>query len=142
MVLLPDKGLAIYTDGSCYHKDRRGGWAYLVLDAYGNEKTCQGWEDDSTISRMELSAALYGLIHMGLLYGPCEIFIFSDSEYVVLGATDRTRKRKINQDLWNLLDEAVDTHEFVEFRHVKGHADSEYNNRVDELANKARFMIT
>lgn len=63
----------------------------------------------------------------------------SDSEYVGLGAIDRTRSRKCNKDLWPLLDKAVDSHLYVEFAHVKGHTGHMWNDRVDKLAGQARL---
>jgi ribonuclease HI len=52
---------------------------------------------------------------------------------------DRTRKRNKNVDLWLELDAAIDKHLYVEFRHVKGHSDVEYNEIVDKLAGEARI---
>ncbi len=137
-MLSPDKGIALFTDGSCWTGDRIGGWAYLALDVSGNTITDSGGDIDTTISRMELSGPIEGLTAIGFACGSCEILVYSDSQYVVLGATDRNRKRNSNNDLWDLLDELVDMHKYVEFIHVKGHADSMYNNQVDGMAGDAR----
>jgi len=132
--------IALYTDGSCSAKDRIGGWAWLALDTdtplYGS-----GSEDDTTISRMELKAAIHGLAELGGRYGPCSVLVFSDSQYVVKGITDRTRKRNLNGDLWDLLDEVTDTHESVVYQHVRGHSGHRYNEEVDRLAGLARKQL-
>lgn len=137
-MLSPEKGLALFTDGSCWTGDRIGGWAYLALDVEGNTLADSGGDSDTTISRMELIAPIGGLLAIGMACGPAEILVYSDSQYVVLGATDRNRKRNLNNDLWDTLDELIDSHTYVEFLHVKGHADSEYNHQVDRMAGDAR----
>lgn len=134
----PKKGIAIFTDGSCWTGDRIGGWAYLALDVEGNTISDSGGARDTTISRMELQGPIEGLLAIGLACGPSEILVYSDSQYVVFGATDRNRKRRLHNDLWDILDEVIDSHKYVEFLHVKGHADSEYNDQVDGMAGDAR----
>jgi ribonuclease HI len=111
--------VVLFTDGSCSAKDRVG-------------------EYDTTISRMELLAAIGALAEVGCKLGPSVVKVFSDSEYVVKGITDRTRARKINNDLWDALDEVTDLHESVTYQHVKGHAGHEHNEKVDQMARGAR----
>lgn len=127
----------IYTDGSCHHADRIGAWAFI---ASGPDFRCDGYgyEDDTTISRMELKAAIMGLAGLGVRQGPCRVSVYSDSEYVVKGITDRGRARNANQDLWDLLDEVTDAHELVEYQHVRGHSGDDGNERVDMMARGAR----
>jgi ribonuclease HI len=126
----------VYTDGSCSAKDRVGGWAFYVPGPPVLEGS--GAETDTTISRMELKGIILGLIEIGCKYGPSRVTVFSDSEYAVLGASDRSRSRNVNQDLWGLLDEVVDSHERVEFQHVRGHTGNVGNERVDGMAGAAR----
>lgn len=130
--------IPLYTDGSCSAKDRIGGWAWLALDIGDIPLSGYGYEDDTTISRMELKAAINGLAELGRRYGPRDVKVFSDSQYVVKGITDRTRKRNLNQDLWVLLDEVTDAHTSVEYQHVRGHSGHEFNEQVDKLAGNAR----
>jgi ribonuclease HI len=137
-MLIPDKGVALFTDGSCWTGDRIGGWAYLALDAHGNTTEDSGGGWDTTISRMELQGPIEGLMAIGIACGPCDVLVYSDSEYVVLGATNRKRKRNHHTDLWDLLYTLIDSHNYVEFNHVKGHADSKYNDLVDKAAGNAR----
>jgi ribonuclease HI len=87
---------------------------------------------------MELRAPTEALRYLHDKYGALDALVFSDSEYVVLGITDRTRARRKNLDYWARLEEAVALHHYVEFEHVKGHADNRFNIQVDKLAGEAR----
>lgn len=128
--------IVVYTDGSCSAKDRIGGWAFHVpshprLDGYG-------YAEDTTISRMELLAVINALAKIGLKFGSSMIDVFSDSEYVVKGITNRARARNLNRDLWDLLDEATDLHKSVKFNHVRGHQGNKGNELADQMARGAR----
>lgn len=137
-VLNPEKGIALFTDGSCWTGDRIGGWAYVAIDAFDNKVDNSGGEEDTTISQMELMAVAIGLEEIFQFLGPCDILVFSDSEYVVKGATDKTRQRKVNLDLWGWLDHWESRHKLVVYEHIRGHRDSHYNNEADRLAGLAR----
>lgn len=128
----------VYTDGSCWTGDRIGAWAWVGVDPNGTDFGSGGSDVDTTISRMELMGPIDALEFLYELYGPCDVVIHSDSEYVVLGITDRSRKRNKNGDLWDWLDEITDAHESVEYLHVKGHAGNHYNEIADELAGAYR----
>lgn len=90
---------------------------------------------------MELQAWIEGLNRILTVCGESEIAVYSDSEYVGLGAMDRGRNRNKNADLWHELDDAVDRHRYVEFVHVKGHSQDQFNDRVDEMAKAARKKL-
>lgn len=128
----------VYTDGSCWHGDRVGAFAWIAIDSKGNEVLEGGSETDTTSSRMELQAPIAALQYILDHCGPSVCLIQSDSEYVVLGITNRYRNRKVNPDLWNALDQVVDDHELVAFEHVKGHNGDHYNEMVDDLAGELR----
>lgn len=128
----------VYTDGSCWTGNRVGAWAYVVVGPDGDEHMDGGTDDDTTISRMELLGPIDALEHIYEACGPSEIVVHSDSQYVVLGITNRSRKRKLNNDLWDWLDDIVDAHAKVTFKHVKGHAGNHYNEMVDDHAGKLR----
>jgi ribonuclease HI len=132
------KGIALFTDGSSYHKDGSGGWAYVAIDAFGDEVVGSGSASGTTNNRMEMQAWVEGLNWVFETLGPCKLLVYSDSEYVGLGAMDRTRMRRKNDDLWFEIDSAIDRHKMVEFVWVKGHRDSHYNILADELAGQAR----
>jgi ribonuclease HI len=137
-VLNPSEGVAIFTDGSSSHLDRTGGWAWVALDAFEGIHANSGAVSDTTNNRMELEAVIQGLTTVWTLFDPEQVLVYSDSEYVVMGSIDRTRKRNKNRDLWKRLDEAVDRLPHVQFEHVKGHSGQEWNELADDLAGKAR----
>ena len=138
MGLDPRKGIALFTDGSCYYKDRIGGYAWCAIDCFGGEEIGTGGVHDTTSARMEMQAWIEGLNWVFEELGSCELLIYSDSEFVVLGVADPERTRKANVDLWEELDAALERHGYIEPIWVKGHADSHYNRLVDELAGNAR----
>jgi ribonuclease HI len=130
----------VYTDGSCSVKDRTGGYAWLVVDESGQEQLGGGHEQDTTISRMELMAAISALTFIMAAGSEEEsvVLIYSDSEYVVKGFMDKTRARLKNVDLWNVLDNLSSWFELVHMEHVKGHAGHADNEAVDRLAGEFR----
>ena len=94
---------------------------------------------------MELRAAIEGL---KALKKPCQVHIYTDSEYLKKGITQwihnwqrngwRTAQKKPvkNQDLWQELLQAMQPHD-VHWEWVKGHAGHRENERVDRLATEA-----
>lgn len=130
--------IALFTDGSSYHKDKSGGWAWIAIDLFDGEKSDSGYIPNTTNNRMELWAWVKGLNYLIGTLGPCDVLVYSDSQYVGYGAMDRTRARKKNQDLWVNIDDVIDRHNSVEFVWVKGHHESHYNDVVDKLAGQAR----
>jgi ribonuclease HI len=133
----------LYTDGACRGNPGPGGWGVLMLFGDHEKELCGG-EPDTTNNRMELTAALCGL---EALNRPCQVALYTDSQYVRLGITEwmpqwkargwRTAARKPvkNEDLWKLLDAAAQRHQ-VEWHWVKGHAGDPGNERADALANR------
>jgi ribonuclease HI len=91
---------------------------------------------------MELQAAIAALQS---LKEPCEVMLFTDSEYLRGGITEwlprwksnhwRTADRKAvkNDDLWRQLEEAASRHR-VTWQWLKGHAGHPNNERCDQLA--------
>jgi ribonuclease HI len=136
--------VAIYTDGACRGNPGPGGWAALLV-AGSQRKEVSGAEAQTTNNRMELMAAIGGL---GALKRRCTIKLYTDSKYVLQGITEwlpnwkargwRTAAREPvkNQDLWQLLDAAVQEQD-IEWHWVKGHSGHEGNEYVDQLANVA-----
>jgi ribonuclease HI len=113
MNLDPSLGVAVFTDGSASNRDKSGGWGYVALDAFEGIYTSSGYRAGTTISRMELAAPTYALEYLNEVYGACDVLVYSDSEYVVLGVNDRTRKRSANKDWWVSLDLAIEKHNEV-----------------------------
>lgn len=121
----------IWTDGACWpNPGGPGAWAAIVT--YGErELELSGYERSTTNNRMEIMGAIAGL---RALKRPCDVTIFSDSQYLVRTMNCGWRKRK-NADLWQQLAAACKEHR-VTWKWVRGHADDVMNNRADALAGK------
>lgn len=137
----------VYTDGSCSAKDRAGGYAYKIVDVGIREESVGGGSEvDTTISRMELMAAISALeeitdwhIESAEDYEHhCVALVLSDSEHVVLGFMNKNRARNKNVDLWDRLENAAGYFDLVVFEHVKGHAGHTDNEDCDKLAGEFR----
>ena len=135
------KKVTLFTDGGCFGHPGPGGWAAILR--YGrHERAISGGEPATTNNRMELSAAISAL---RLLKEPCEVVIFTDSQYLRLGITEWihswrrkgwvTSKREVvkNADLWRDLDALCKPHR-MDWRWLKGHAGHPENERCDVLA--------
>jgi len=134
----------IYTDGACRGNPGPGGWAALLI-AGKDRKEVSGAESLTTNNRMELMAAIGGL---SALKRRCAVRLYTDSKYVLQGATEWLANWKArgwltsarapvkNQDLWELLDAAVSEQD-IEWHWVKGHSGHDGNEYVDQLANIA-----
>ena len=135
------KKIAIHTDGGCDGNPGPGGWAAVLR--YGNHmRELAGGEPATTNNRMELQAAISALNNLN---EPCEVTLFTDSEYLRSGITEWLRRWKANlwrtverkpvknQDLWRQLDEAAGRHR-VTWQWLKGHAGHPDNERCDQLA--------
>ena len=132
----------LYTDGACTGNPGPGGYAAILT--YGrHRRELSGGFRHTTNNRMELTAAIVGL---RTLKKPCQVILYSDSEYVVnamsRGWAERwrangwkrnKRDRALNPDLWEEL-LALCRHHEVEFRWVRGHSGNSDNERCDELA--------
>ena len=143
--------VTIYTDGSARgNPDGPGGYGTILsyIDSNGTEhlrEYSQGYKK-TTNNRMELLAAIVGL---EALIKPCEVTLYSDSQYLVKafnenwleGWIKKGWKRGKNEpvknvDLWKRLLRAMEPHR-VEFVWVKGHAGHPQNERCDVLATTA-----
>ncbi|MGI6153318.1 MAG: ribonuclease HI [Christensenellaceae bacterium] len=136
------KEVTIYCDGACSYNPGPGGWA-CVLDYKGNKKEISGYNPDTTNNRMELTAAMKGLM---ALKERCRVHVYTDSAYIH-NAFDKgwivswqrngwktaAKKPVENQDLWKEILNQTKSH-IVKWHKVKGHSDDALNNRCDELA--------
>ncbi len=138
---MADKKIIIYTDGACSGNPGKGGWGAILK--YGDHtKEISGYAELTTNNKMELQAVIEAL---KLIKKDYDIEIFTDSSYVKNGITSwintwklnnwKTSKRESvkNKELWLELDELRQKYN-INWNWVKGHADDELNNRVDELA--------
>lgn len=131
------KKILIYTDGACLRNPGPGGWA-AILECEGVRKELAGGEIATTNNRMELQAAIQAL---SALKEPCDIDLFTDSEYLREGITKwiqgwkaRGWKKKVkNKDLWQALDAVAAEHK-VAWHWVRGHSGHPENERCDFLA--------
>ena len=143
---MKDQGdiVTIYTDGSCLSNPGPGGWA-VILRWRDNEREIIGCEQHTTNNRMELKAAIMGL---NAVTRAMPVALHTDSRYVMNGVKNwlprwksngwKTAGKKpvANQDLWQILDEAVSRHN-VTWYWVKGHNENYLNEKADTLAKKA-----
>ena len=133
----------IYTDGACKGNPGPGGWG-VFLQSGGHEKDLWGGERETTNNRMELMAAIQGLMS---LKRECEVVLTTDSQYVMKGINEwmvnwkkrgwktAAKEPVKNADLWRALDEAAARHK-VQWLWVRGHSGHPENERADELARR------
>ncbi len=125
-----------------------GGWAYILRMKRGEEWTERvgsGGADSTTNNRMELTALLQGL---RALKGPCQVVVYTDSEYVanpfIKGWLPRWKARswsKVkNSDIWKDILRVAAIHR-LEFQWVRGHSGVEHNERCDKLAGEERAKL-
>ena len=135
--------VTIYTDGACSGNPGPGGWGALLMFGEHERELCGG-EAETTNNQMELRAAIEAL---NALKRPCDVDLYTDSQYVRGGITGwiygwkkngwRTANKKPvkNVELWQALDQAMARHR-IDWHWVKGHAGHEDNERADALARR------
>jgi len=135
------KLVKIHTDGGCDGNPGPGGWG-AVLECAGHRKELSGGEPATTNNRMELQAAIAAL---KALREPCQVELFTDSQYLREGITQwisgwkkrgwlTAAKQPVkNEDLWRTLDAVTAVHR-IQWRWLKGHAGHAGNERCDSLA--------
>jgi ribonuclease HI len=143
--------VTIYTDGGCQPNPGTGGWAALLMSD-ANTRELSGGMRQTTNNQMELIAAISAL---EALKTPCDVTLYTDSEYLKNGITKWMKGWKNNdwmtkgseyaapapvknRELWERLDNAIQRHN-ITWKWVKGHAGDEHNERVDQLATAARL---
>ncbi len=143
MTAEPSQGVLIYTDGACIGSGGScpGGYAALILIG-DREQIITGGSLATTNTAMELMGAIGAL---EALPPRVPAAIYSDSLYVITGATERlpwwrSRRWRIvkggrlaNRDLWRRLSALMDERP-VTWHWVKGHAGDVHNERVHSLA--------
>ena len=136
------KNVEIFTDGACSGNPGPGGWG-AVLRYKSTEKEISGGEANTTNNRMEITAVIEAL---ALLKEPCNVTLYSDSQYVCNALTKGWAKKwqannwmrnktdpALNPDLWEKLLALYEKHN-VNVVWVKGHAGHPENERCDRLA--------
>lgn len=135
--------ITIYTDGACSGNPGPGGYGAVMLDAAGRRKELSQGFRNTTNNRMELLAVIVALEALKM---PCDVTLYSDSQYVVKAIEERwlvnwqkrgwkkaDKSPVLNIDLWKRLVPLLETHK-VKFVWTKGHAGNIENERCDELA--------
>ena len=137
------KKVKLYTDGACLGNPGPGGWCSLLRFG-GHEKVLRGGTADTTNNRMEIQAVLEGL---KILDEPCDVEIYSDSQYVLNAIKDwmpgwvrkgwknSQNKTVINVDLWKEMHEILKPHRITCYW-VKGHAGHPENEFCDQNASE------
>jgi len=138
------KRVTIYTDGACHGNPGPGGWA-AILVAGAHRREISGYDPQTTNNRMEMRAAIEAL---ETLREPCEVELYTDSQYLRNGMEQWLAKWKRNQwrtadrkavknvDLWQRLDTGAQRH-VVRWHWLRGHDGHPENERCDLLANEA-----
>ena len=149
--------LLLYTDGSCKAKTGQGGWGWVLKRQYGThletlESDCGGAKD-TTISRMEMTAILMGLLNVAEKQYTEPLYVVSDSQFIVnsfvLGWYERWKTTgfidRPNADLWKMFEETIPLLHSLHFIHTRGHEKGmEYhkagNTEVDKLCSYKNFL--
>lgn len=145
--------IGIFSDGACRGNPGPGSWAVIAQKSDGEIIIESGGMDmNTTNNKMELMGAIEGLKLLltsedqSLASRP--IFLYSDSKYVIDGATSwifswRNRNWKnsegkppMNLELWQELDSLILKFPRLNFRWVKGHSGHPQNEYCDKLCNK------
>lgn len=134
--------VTIYSDGACLGNPGPGGYGTVLLAGKHRKELSAGYQR-TTNNRMELLGAIVGL---EALKRPCQVTLWSDSQYVVHALTKgwldgwqrkgwRTAGKEPvkNRDLWERLLRAIGEHQ-IEWRWVRGHTGEPENERCDQLA--------
>ncbi len=141
------KIVKIFSDGSCLKNPGGPGGYGIVLQYRGEEREFSDGFHSTTNNRMEMMGALIGLERLKY---PCNVILYSDSQYLKNGMTQwmkwwkrngwmtSDKKPVKNVDLWKRLDEAASRHN-VRWKWVKGHAGHRENEICDRLAKIAAF---
>ncbi|MGC9336752.1 MAG: ribonuclease HI [Candidatus Cloacimonadia bacterium] len=135
------KKVCIFCDGACKGNPGPGGWA-AILKYKDKKKIISGYLEHATNNIMELTAAIKSLQQ---LKEPCEVNIYTDSQYVKRGIMEwlqrwkerswkNSQKKPVkNQALWKTLDALCRKHN-VHWHWIKGHEGQPENEECDAIA--------
>lgn len=124
-----------YTDGAYSSVRDQGGIGVVFIRNGKNVFEYSRGYKHTTNNRMEIAAAL---LVLKCFKKPVDsITIYTDSMYVI-GCATLSWKRNKNKLLWSMFDKELkrvsQLCSNIEFQHVKGHAENQWNNYVDKLA--------
>jgi ribonuclease HI len=151
-----DLGYAVYSDGACRGNPGPGSWGTMCQNSTGQVIfESSGVDVPTTNNKMELEGAIQGLKllkeylqELGQ-FGESQVFLYSDSKYVVDGISKwvegwkkrgwKKADKKVPENLeqWKILDEINNQYNQLKFLWVKGHDGHPQNEHCDTLANQA-----
>ena len=139
--------IIVFADGAAKGNPGPGGWGAIVVTPAGEVVELGGGERHTTNNRMELTAAIEALRHVGAAAVP--VAVHTDSSYVIRGIREwihgwRRRGWKtsegrdvVNRDLWETLaslQEARARTGGMTWHYVRGHTGVPGNERADAIA--------
>jgi len=120
--------IEIYTDGAYNPVLGQGGWGAVIVER-GQKRVFSGMVKKTTSNRMEITAALEGILKTG---PGAEAMVYTDSQYL-FGCVTKGWQRKANRDLWNQLDEAVSQRK-VHWQWIDQNAGNAFHKEAHDLA--------
>lgn len=134
----------IYADGACRGngaENNVGAYAYMLVCGDRVKKDVQ-LEHNTTNNRMELMSVISALKALNPSAKDYSITVYSDSQYVVNGATTWYKGWEFknyagvkNPELWKELISLKNLFPYINFVWVKGHDNIPGNLEVDKLCN-------
>lgn len=153
------KKVVVHCDGGCRNNQEKNnvGGVGIVARSFvdGVHITTVEFKKgtrNTTNNIMELTGAISALELLSDWHGKVDIEIYIDSSYVINGMNQwvdgwikrnwkkADKKPVANKELWIRLVE-LSKSSGAKFIKTKGHADDEWNNRADELANEAMDSV-
>lgn len=137
--------IVVFADGAAKGNPGPGGWGAIVVTPDGRVTELGGGVRHTTNNRMELTAAIEALRHVGASGEP--VAMHTDSAYVIRGIREwihRWQRRGwrtadggdvLNRDLWERLAMLGQPNARVAWHYVRGHQGIPGNERVDAIAN-------
>ena len=142
------KTIQMWTDGACKGNPGPGGWCVHLRDEVDYEipycKTFSGNKVHTTNNEMEITAVLQGFNRLQI---PCNVTVYSDSAWIINGATkwisDWVRNGwKTNSgkpiayvDEWQKIYYLMQIHN-VQWIKIKAHSGNILNEYVDKMASE------
>ncbi len=135
------KKVQLFTDGSSLGNPGAGGWC-SILRYKDKEKILKGGKKYTTNNEMELKAVLEGL---KALKEPCEVYLYTDSKYVLEGIKSWMHKWAKNQwknsskkdvshkQMWKEIYNLSKIHKINPIW-IKGHSGHRENEICDKIA--------
>ncbi len=138
----------LYTDGACSGNPGPGGYGAIVIEDFKYVHELGGGDLQTTNNRMELQAVIEGLDHiLSNTKGACEVQIYTDSVYVIRGATqwifgwmknnwkNAAGEPVANPEEWKKLAQLIQKMPSkIKWDYVRGHSNDPGNDRCDRIA--------